>query len=156
VNFNATLIGQMITFGLLVWFTMRFVWPPVMQAMHNRQKRIAEGLAAAESGARKEEEAQAKAAEMVREAKQQAQEVIRQAEKRANEIVEDAKTQARVEGEKQLALARTEIEQEVNRAREQLRQQLADIVVSGASKVLQQEVDARAHSRMLDELVAQL
>ena len=156
MNFNATLIGQMITFGLFVWFTMRFVWPPITRAMQERQARIAEGLAAAESGAKREEEAEATARDMVRDAKQQAQDIIRQAEKRANEIVEESKNQAREEGERQLNAARAEIEQEANRARQQLRTQVADIAVAGASRVLGKEVDINAHNKMLDELVEQL
>lgn len=156
MNINATLIGQMITFGLLVLFTMKFVWPPIIKAMQDRQKRIAEGLAAAEQGARAQEEAEAKAVEMMREAKQKAQEIIHQAERRAAEIVEDSKTQARQEGERQLAAARTEIEQEANRAREHLRTQVSEIAVAGAAKVLGKEIDIKAHSQLLDELVAQL
>ena len=156
MNFNATLIGQMITFGLLVWFTMKFVWPPIITAMRERQTRIADGLAAAEQGARAQEDAQAQAAELLKEAKQQAQEVIRQAERRANEIVEESKNQAREEGERQLSAARAEIEQEANRAREQLRTQVSDIAVAGASRVLGREIDASSHSKLLDELVAQL
>lgn len=156
MNFNLTLIGQMITFGLLVIFTMKYVWPPIMKAMHDRQKRIAEGLAAAERGVREQELAQTKATDTLRDAKQQAQEIIRQAEKRAAEIVEESRGQARSEGEKQLAAAKAEIEQEVNRAREQLRSQVAEIAVSGASRILQREVDAKAHQKMLDDLVAQL
>ena len=103
MNFNATLLGQMITFGLLVWFTMKYVWPPVIKAMRERQQRIADGLAAAEQGTRAQEEAETNAAETLKEAKQQAQEILRQAERRANEIVEESKTQAREEGAKQLA-----------------------------------------------------
>lgn len=156
MNFNATLIGQMITFIALVIITMKYVWPPIMKAMQERQKRIAEGLAAAERGARDQEMAQAKAAEVLREAKQQAQEIITQAQRRANEMVEEAKGHARGEGERQLVAAKAEIEQEVNRAREQLRGQVADIVVSGASKVLEREVDAKTHAKILNDLVAQL
>ena len=156
MNINATLIGQMITFGLLVLFTMKYVWPPIIKAMQDRQRRIAEGLAAAEQGARAQEEAEAQAATMMREAKQKAQEIIHQAERRAVEIVEDSKTQARQEGERQLAAARMEIEQEVVRAREQLRNQVSEIAVAGAAKVLGREIDPTAHSKLLDELVAQL
>ena len=156
MNFNATLIGQMITFGLLVIFTMKYVWPPIMQAMQDRQKRIAEGLAAAERGVREQELAASKAAETLREAKRQAAEVIAQAQKRANEIVEQSKAEAREEGQRQLIAAKAEIDQEINHAREQLRGQVAAIVLAAAGKVLTQEVDAKAHAKMLDDLVAQL
>jgi F-type H+-transporting ATPase subunit b len=156
VNFNATLLGQMITFGLLVWFTMKYVWPPVIKAMRERQQRIADGLAAAEQGTRAQEEAEANAAELLKEAKQQAQEIVRQAERRANEIVEESKNQALTEGEKQLAQAQSEIEQEANRAREQLRSQVSTLAVAGASKVLGREIDVKSHNQLLDDLIAQL
>lgn len=111
MNFNATLIGQMITFGLLVLFTMKYVWPPIMQAMQDRQKRIADGLASAERGVREQELAKAKAAQMLKEAKQHAAEIVAQAQKRANEVIEQSKQEARVEGDRQLAAAKAEIEQ---------------------------------------------
>lgn len=156
MNFNATLIGQMITFSLLVIFTMKYVWPPIMQAMQDRQKRIAEGLASAERGAREQELAQARATEMLKEAKQQAAEIIAQANKHANELIEEAKQQARSEGERQLAAAKAEIDQESTRAREQLRRQVAGLAVAGATKVLKKEIDPQAHNQMLEELAAQI
>lgn len=156
MNFNATLIGQMITFGLLVLFTMKYVWPPIMQAMQDRQKKIADGLASAERGLREQELAKTKAAQMLKEAKQQAAEIVAQAHKRANEIVEQSKLDAHAEGERQLAAAKAEIDQEVNRAREQLRGQVASLAVAGASKILKREVDEAANAALLDDLVAQL
>jgi F-type H+-transporting ATPase subunit b len=156
VNFNATLIGQMITFGLLVIFTMKYVWPPLMQAMQDRQKRIAEGLAAAERGVREQELAATKAAETLRDAKRQATDIIAQAQKRANEIVEQSKNEAREEGQRQLAGAKAEMEREMNRAREQLRSQVVDIAVAAAGKILNKEVDEKAHAKMLENLVTQL
>lgn len=156
MNFNATLIGQMITFSLLVIFTMKYVWPPLIKAMQDRQKRIAEGLASAERGVREQELAEARATETLKEAKQQAAEIIAQAHKHANEIIEESKQQARAEGERQLAAAQAEIEQESGRAREQLRSQVANLVVAGAAKVLEKEIDTQTHSKMLDELAAQI
>lgn len=156
MNFNATLIGQMITFTLLVIFTMKYVWPPIMQAMQDRQKRIAEGLASAERGVREQELAKAKSAKKLKEAKQQAAEIIAQAQKRANEIVEQSKLEAKDEGARQLAGAQAEIEQEMNRAREQLRNQIVGIAVAGAGKVLGTEVNEKTHAKMLDDLVSQL
>lgn len=156
MNINATLIGQMITFGLLVWFTMNFVWPPLIKAMQDRQKRIAEGLASAERGIHEQELARARAAEMLKEAKQQAAEIIAQAQRRAVELVEQSKTEARAEGERQLHAARAEIELEVNRAREHLRTEVAGIAVAGASKILKREIDAKANAQLLDDLVSQL
>lgn len=156
MNINATLIGQMITFGLLVWFTMNFVWPPLIKAMQDRQKRIAEGLASAERGIHEQELARARAAEMLKDAKQQAAEIIAQAQKRAVELVEQSKSEARAEGERQLHAARAEIELEVNRAREHLRTEVAGIAVAGASKILKREIDAKANAQLLDDLVSQL
>ncbi|MDX1605661.1 MAG: F0F1 ATP synthase subunit B [Candidatus Competibacterales bacterium] len=151
-----TLIGQGITFFIFIFVTMKYVWPPIVQAMQEREKRIADGLAAAERGEREQELAEAKAVETLRDAKQQAQEIIRQAEKRASDIVEQSKQQAREEGEKQLAVAQAEIDQEMNRAREKLRTQVADIAVAGAGRVLGKEIDATSHQKLLDDLVAQL
>lgn len=156
MNFNATLIGQMITFGLLVLFTMKYVWPPIIQAMQERQKRIADGLASAERGVREQELAKTKAAQMLKEAKQQAADIVAQAHKRANEIIEQSKQDARTEGDRQLLAAKAEIEQEVNRAREHLRSQVVSLAVAGAGKVLKREVDEAANAAMLDDLVAQL
>lgn len=146
----------MITFGLLVWFTMNFVWPPLIKAMQDRQKRIAEGLASAERGVHEQELARARAAEMLKDAKQQAAEIIAQAQRRAVELVEQSKTEARAEGERQLHAARAEIELEVNRAREHLRTEVAGIAVAGASKILKREIDAKANAQLLDDLVSQL
>ncbi len=156
MNINATLIGQMITFALLVVFTMKFVWPPIMKAMQDRQKRIAEGLAASERGVHEQELARARSAEMLREAKQQAADIIAQAQKRAAELVEQSKLDARAEGERQLSAAKAELELELNRARQQLRGQVVDIAVAGAARVLKRELDATAHARLLDDLVSQL
>lgn len=156
MNFNATLIGQMITFGLLVLFTMKYVWPPIMQAMQDRQKRIADGLASAERGVREQELAKAKAAQLLKEAKQQAAEIIAQAQKRANEMVEQSKHEGRAEGDRQLVAAKAEIEQEMQRAREQLKGQVVSLAIAGAGRVLKREVDEAANASLLDDLVAQL
>ncbi len=156
MNINLTLIGQSITFVFFVWFCMKFVWPPIMAALDERRKKIADGLAAAERGAHEQELAEKRAAEVLHEAKLQAQEIIGQAQKRGSEIVEEAKTTARDEGERLLTAARAEIEQEVNRAREELRGQVANLVIAGASKVLKREVDVAANEDLLNDLVAQL
>ncbi len=156
MNINATLIGQFITFFVFVWFCMKFIWPPIMQALSARQKRIADGLAAGERGMHEQELAEKRAKDILVEAKGQSVEIINLAQKRANEIVEEAKGDARAEGERLLTAARAEIEQEVNRAKEQLRAQVAIIVVSGAEKVLGREIDAQAHAGMLNELAGQI
>lgn len=156
MNITATLFVQMITFALFVWFTMRFVWRPLTGIMEERNKRIADGLAAAERGQHEQELAEQRAKETLHEAKERASEIVNQAQKRANEMVEEAKTEARTEGERLLTAAKAEIEQEVNRAREQLRAQVAVLAVDGAERVLKREVDANAHNQMLDELVSQI
>jgi F-type H+-transporting ATPase subunit b len=156
MNINLTLIGQSITFVVLVWFCMKFVWPPIMNALEQRKKKIADGLAAAERGAHEKELAEKRATETLHEAKQKAQEIINQAQKRANEIVEEAKVNARGEAERIVAAANAEIEQEVNRAREQLRGQVVSLAVAGAGKVLKKEIDAKANEQLLQDLVAQL
>lgn len=156
MNFNATLIGQMIAFVVFVWFCMKYVWPPMMKALDERKKTIADGLAAAERGQREQELAEERAKESLVEAKQQAQEIISRAEKRASEIVEEAKADARTEGERMIAAARNELDQELNRVKEQLRSQVAAIAVSGAEKVLEREVDEKTHDELLTKLAAQI
>ena len=156
MNINATLIGQSITFFFFVWFCMKYVWPPIMQALDARKKQIADGLAAGERGKHEQELAQKRAAEVLHEAKRQAQEIIAKAEKRAAEIVDEAKTDAKGEGERILTAARAEIGQEVNRAKEGLRAQVVSIAIAGASKVLEREVDANTHNDLLNKLAAQI
>ena len=156
MDINLTLLGQMGTFLVLVWVTMKYVWPPLMEAMENRRATIAEGLAASERGKKEQEEAEARAAELIKEAREQAGEIIAAAEKRGNQIVEEAKDTAKGEGERILTAARSEIDQEVNRAREGLRAQVAGLTVTGAGKILGREIDDKAHAELLDELVAQL
>lgn len=156
MNFNATLIGQSITFIFFVWFCMKFVWPPIMNALETRKKQIADGLAAADRGKHELELAAKKAGDNMRDAKAQAAEVIALAEKRAAQIVEEAKTAAKEEGDRQLAVAQANIEQEANRARESLREQVAALAVAGAEKILRREVNAQTHADLLGQLKAEL
>ncbi|MEJ2760158.1 MAG: F0F1 ATP synthase subunit B [Gammaproteobacteria bacterium] len=156
MNVTGTLFIQIFTFALFVWFCMHFIWRPISRMMDERNKQIADGLAAAERGQHEHELAEKRAEEILHEAKQQSAEVLNQAQKRANEIVEEAKGDARSEGERLMTAARAEIDQEINRAKEQLRDQLADIVVAGAERVLQREIDKKAHSDILKELVTEL
>jgi F-type H+-transporting ATPase subunit b len=156
MNFNATLIGQSITFIFFVWFCMKYVWPPIMNALEMRKKQIADGLAAADRGKHELELAAKKAGDNMRDAKVQAAEVIAQAEKRAAQIIDEAKTAAKDEGERQLAAAKAEIDQEANRARESLREQVAALAVAGAEKILRREVNAQTHADLLGQLKAEL
>lgn len=156
MNINITLLGQMITFGLLIWFTMKFVWPPLMRAMEARQKQIADGLAAGERGKLELELAQKRSTEALREAREHSVEVLKLASKSAAQMLEQSKDQARDEGERLIATARAEIELEANRANEQLRGAAAELAVAGAARILQKEIDAKAHDRLLDDLLKQL
>ena len=157
MNINLfTLIGQMISFALLVWFTMKFVWPPLMRAMEERQKRIADGLAAGERGHQEFELAQQKATEALREAREHAADMLAEAGKRAAQILDEAKKQAKDEGERLIAAMRVEAEHERNAAREQLRRAVAELAVEGAAKILEKEIDAKAHARLLDGVVKEL
>lgn len=156
MNVTATLIVQIFTFALLVWFIMRFLWGPLTSLMEERQRRIADGLAAAEKGKHDLELAEKRATDVLRKAKAQASDILAQAERRAAEIVDEARGEARVEAERILTTARSDIEQERNRAREDLRASVGNLVVMGASKILEKEIDARAHARLLADAVKQL
>jgi F-type H+-transporting ATPase subunit b len=156
MNINFTLIAQAATFFIFIWFTVKFVWPPLVRAMDARQKQIAEGLAAAERGKQDLEQASVRTAEMVREARQQAQEILAQADKRAVQIVDEAKQAATQESGRIVAGAKAEIEQEVSRARETLRGQVAALAVAGAEQILRREVDAKAHADLLATVQSEL
>ena len=156
MNFNATLIGQSITFIFFVWFCMKYVWPPIMNALEARKKQIADGLAMADRGKHELELAAKRAGDSLRDAKVQAGEVIVQAEKRAAQIIEEAKLAAKEEGDRQLAAAQANIAQETNRAREALREQVAMLAVAGAEKILRREVNAQTHAELLGQLKAEL
>ncbi|MEM7406157.1 MAG: F0F1 ATP synthase subunit B [Pseudomonadota bacterium] len=156
MNVTLTLIGQMGTFAVLVWFVMKFLWNPMLKVMEERQTRIADGLAAAERGQAAKEEAEQAAAEELRAAREQAKEIIAQANKRHDEIVESAKNDGREEGERMKAAAEAEIEQQMNQAREQLRGEVVRLALVGAERVLSAEVDASAHNASLEKLAAEL
>ena len=156
MEINATILGQMIAFGIFVWFTMKFVWPSLSSAMRNRQERISDGLSDAERGQQELQEAEARKDEILKEARQQASDILEQANKRSSEIIEEARTNARQEGDRQLAQAQAQIEQELTKARTELRDQVVTLAISGASRVLEREVDAKAHNDLLEDLAKQL
>lgn len=156
MNLNATIIGQMIAFAVFVAFCMKYVWPPIMAALEERTKKIADGLAAAERGRHEQELAEKRAQQVIHEAKEQANEIISQAQRRGNEIVDESKDSARVEGDRILVSAKAEIEQEANRAKDELRSQVGSIAIAGAAKILDREIDKQAHTNLLDELVSQI
>jgi len=156
MNIDATLIGQSIAFFLFVWFCMKFIWPPLTQALEDRKRTIADGLAAAEKGKYEQELGEKKALETIKKAKQDAAEVIALAEKRAAEVADEAKDHAKIEAERIVAAARTDIDQEINRAKEQLRVAVSDLAVTGAARILEKEVDAKTHARLLEAVIKQL
>jgi len=156
MNINLTLIGQTITFAFFIWFCLKFIWPPIVNALNERKAKIADGLAAAEKGKHDEELAKQRAAEVLKDAKTQGQEIIRQAEKRAAEIVEEAKIAAKAEGERMITAAQAEIDQNINRAREELRGQVVSLAVAGARKVLKKEIDEAANADLIKDLASQL
>ena len=156
MDFNLTLIGQTIAMIFFVWFTMKFIWPPIMNAIEARQIAIADGIAAAQRGQTDLENAKAEAAKIIEGARSQAREIIEQASSRANGIVEAAKAEAEAEKQRRLEAAHAEIEVEINRAREELRGQVAAIAVAGAERILKREIDATAHRDLLDRLAAEL
>jgi F-type H+-transporting ATPase subunit b len=156
VNLNATLIAQTIVFFVLAWFTMKLVWPPMIKALDERAKKIADGLAAAEKGKQNLATAESKSAEIEREARVRAQEVLASADKRAAAIIDEAKQAAKSEGDRIIVGARAEIQQEAAQLRDALRQQVAALAVTGAERILRREVDAKAHANMLSDLAREL
>jgi F-type H+-transporting ATPase subunit b len=156
MNINMTLIGQSITFAIFVWFCMKYVWPPVINALEARRKQIADGLAAADRGKHEQELAAKRASEIMHEAKLKAVDIIAQAEKRAIQVIEEAKNAAKDEGDRMITAAKAEIEQESHRAREALRGEVAALVVAGAGKVLRREVNAQAHADLLEAIKNEL
>ena len=156
MNLNATLSAQLIVFLILVWFTMKYVWPPIAKALDERADKIAEGLAAAERGKSDFEQAEKKVAELLADGRNQAAELVTNAEKRAAQIVEEAKNQASVEAARIAAQAKSDVEQETNRAREALREQVAALAVKGAEAILRSEVNAAKHADLLANLKQEL
>src|SRR5262245_52326416 len=156
MNINFSLIAQAVAFALFIWFTARFVWPPLLAAIEARQKQIADGLAAGEQGRKSLEVSKQQADEAIKEARARAADIVAQAEKRAAQLIDEAKGTAKEEGAREKAAAKAEIGQEVQRAREQLREQVAALAVAGAEKILRREVDARSHAELLDGIKRQL
>ncbi|HEY5782414.1 MAG TPA: F0F1 ATP synthase subunit B [Lysobacter sp.] len=156
MNLNMTFFGQMITFAILIWFTMKFIWPPLNKAIEERQHKIAEGLAAAEQSQKNLAQAQQSVDAELRAARTKANEIIEQAHQRANQIIDQAKNDALAEATRQKAVAEAEIAASANRAREDLRKQVSTLAVTGAEKLLKREIDANAHKALLDELAAEI
>jgi F-type H+-transporting ATPase subunit b len=156
MNINLTLIAQLVSFAAFVWFTMKFVWPPLVKAMDERKAKIAEGLAAAERGQHEQELAEKRAKDYLHKAKQDAAVIKSNAEKQAAMIIEEAREKAKDEGNRQLIAAKAEIEQETNKAREALRSKVAELAVLGAEKILRKEIDAAANQDIVESVVNQI
>ncbi len=156
MNINLTLIVQMLVFIVLIWFTMKFVWPMILGAMEERSRKIATGLAAAEKGEQELAQARERADAIVREARERANQIIDQAQHRANDLVDQAKGAASAEGQRLVAAAQQQIELEASRARETLRREVAQIAVTAASKLLEREIDPRTHADLINKLATQI
>jgi F-type H+-transporting ATPase subunit b len=156
MNLNATLIFQSIAFLLFVAFTWKFVWPPILKAMNDRQARITDGLAAAEKGARALQDASSKSEEALHAARAQAQDILAAANRQGAQLVEQAKATAQVEAERIVARAHDDVAREVASAREQLRKQVGELAVAGAARILKREIDTKAHADVLNELAAKI
>ena len=156
MSINASLIGQMITFAIFVWFCMKFIWPRLLDAIKERQATIADGLAAADKGQRELEAAELKVIELIDEGKQQAAKIVEDANQRALHIVEDSKAKARVEYDKILAQAKSDIEQETNQARRQLYGEVTNLVVLGTEKVIARNIGSVDDDKFIDDLIAEV
>lgn len=156
MDINATLLGQLITFAILVWFTTKYVWPPITKTMHDREKKIAAGLEAAERSQRELEMAEHKAQTIIREAKQSANQIIEQANLHSAKLVEEAKSNAKVEGARIVELAQGDIDREITQAKEMLKTHLVTLAISGAEKIIHRNLDGQVHNDLLDELAAEI
>jgi F-type H+-transporting ATPase subunit b len=156
MNINLTLIMQAAAFAAFIWFTAKFVWPPLMRAVETRQKQIADGLAAADEGRKSLANAEKRIADLMGEARTKASEIVAQGEKFRQETVEQAKAEAKAEADRIVAAAKAEIAQEIARAKEDLRHQVSSLAVAGAEKILKREVDAKAHADLLADIQRQV
>jgi len=156
VSINATLIGQMITFALLVWFTMKYIWPPLINSLEERKKKIAEGLSAAEKGREEMELAQNRAKIVLKDAKEQSSEIVNLAKKRADELVEQSKDSAKKEGDRLILAAKAQIEQEIQQTKESLRREVSALAVSAAEQILSAEIDKTKHQELVNRISSKL
>ena len=156
MNINATIIGQAIVFTILIWFSVKFIWPPLLKAIEDRQKKIADGLAAAERGQKELNQASGEAQGIVNEAREKALKIVDQANRRSNEIIEEARATAIAEGQRLVGDARQEVALEQSRARDALRKDVAQLAVAGASRLLEREIDAKAHADLIEKLAREI
>lgn len=156
MDINLTLVGQFITFAIFVWFTMKFVWPPITKALDERQTKIAAGLAAADRGVLELQQAQVKIQQQIDDAKSRAGEIIAESNKRAESIIDEARIKAHHEGERIIAMARSEIAQETETAKQLLRAELASLVIAGSEKIIGVKIDYKTNERLLEQLIAEI
>ncbi|HKV97570.1 MAG TPA: F0F1 ATP synthase subunit B [Gammaproteobacteria bacterium] len=156
MNINVSLIGEAIVFGLFIWLTMKYIWPYITKAMDERASKIADGLAAGERGRKDLENAQVKATELLHSARDRGAEVVEVANQQAARVLEEARKDAQAERQRQVDAAKAEIQQELNRAKQALRAEVANIAVTAAGRILEREIDPRAHKALLDELARQI
>lgn len=156
MSLNLTLLGQMLTFLVFVWFTMKYVWPPITKALDERQKKIADGLEAAEQGQRNLELSERKMTETLREAKLQASHILEEAAKRSDHMIEEAREAARVDGEQMIVRAQEQIEQEVTKAKATLRNEIGAIAIDAAGKILRQSIDADKHKELIENAAKEI
>lgn len=156
MEINLTLVVQMLVFATFVWFTMKFVWPPLSQALEERQEKIADGLSSAERGRRELELAQHRIKDEMKKAKADAADIIEKAQRRASHMIEEAKDEARIEAQRIVKMADEQIAQSINHAKEHLRKQVASLAVAGAEKILKREVDAEASNALLANLIEEI
>lgn len=156
MNINATLFGQAVVFIVLIWFTVKFIWPPLLKAIEDRQKKIADGLAAAERGQKELQQSHGDAAAIVNEAREKALKIVDQASRRSNEIIDEARVTAIAEGQRLVGDARQEVQLEQSRARDALRKDVARLAVAGASRLLEREIDPKAHADLIEKLANEI
>ncbi len=156
MDINMTLFGEMITFAILIWVTMKFIWPPIVKAIQERQEKIAEGLAAAERGEHQLKLAEQRTSDMLREVKRDSAKIVEKTNARANQIVDDAKQRGVQEGQRMIEVAKLEINQQMQLAKEGLRTSFSDVVISATEKMLEKNLDKKTHEKMLDELISEI
>lgn len=156
MDINATLLAQALAFAILIAFTVKFIWPPLMNAIEERQKKIADGLAAAENAKKEVADARAKEEEIIREARAKAQEILDRAHSTSNQLVDQAKAEGAAEKARQLTAATQEVETLAHHAKSQLRASLAGLVIQGASKLIQKEINPESHKQLIDQLIAEI
>lgn len=156
MNINATLFGEMLTFAVLVFVTMKYIWPPLMKIMQERQEKIAAGLDAAQRGQYALELAQKNIAKQLHATKTKASTILDQAAQQANNLIEESKSKAQDEYTKILAKARLDIEQEINKTKHELQEQTASLVITATEKILKQKIDATMQQKLIDQLITEI